>query len=903
MLEKSLGKNYDPSLEDEIYSNWMERGYFKAAPNPNKKPFTIVIPPPNITGKLHMGHALNNTVQDIIIRTKRMQGYETLWQPGTDHAAIATEVRVIDDIKKQGLTKEGLGREAFLERVWEWRKEYGGSIVNQLKRMGFSCDWDRERFTMDEGLSKAVLEVFVRLHEEGKIYRGERLINWCTNCQTTISDAEVVHKESDSFLYHFKYPIVGKSDADTGDFLAFATTRPETMLGDTALAVNPTDERYTKYIGKSVKVPFVEREIPVIADEYVSVEFGTGIVKITPGHDPNDFEVGERHKLPIINIMNDDGTLNKNAASYEGSTRASARERIIREMDSLGLFLKKEPLTNNVGTHDRCGDTIEPIIKLQWFVKMNELARPAIDVYKSGKLRFNKDRFGKTYLNWLENIRDWCISRQLWWGHRIPAYYCAKCQHTIVARTAPGTCDKCGSNDLIQDDDTLDTWFSSALWPFSTLGWPDDTEDLKYFYPTNVLSTADEIIFFWVVRMVFSGLHFMGECPFEDVIIHGKILDEHGRKMSKSLDNGVDPLEVVDKYGADVLRLMLISGNAIDSDIRFSWDRLDPMRNFLNKVWNASRFLLMQFADKSDNSSKEINEVNLYAEDKWILSRMNSLVKEVTEKIDEYELGMASQKIIEFFWDEFCDWYVEMVKPRIYGHHEMGEEAGAGALWTLKHVLTTSLKLLHPFTPFITETIFLKLQNGEETIMLSDWPKYDKNMNFPAEEKMISQIQEAVRAIRNIRVEKQVPPAQKIKIIAVCEGVEGNSASPDANFNNFTESQIFFAFLSGAESVKVQKDNAGIPETAVSVVTSGSVLYLPLDGLIDFEKERDRLDKERIKLEKELARIDGKLSNEGFVKKAPPKLISEEEEKRKNYQAMLDKVDEQVKSLLEINKG
>ncbi|MCL2421803.1 MAG: valine--tRNA ligase, partial [Defluviitaleaceae bacterium] len=677
-------------------------------------------------------------------------------------------------------------------------------------------------------------------------------------------------------------PIVG-----TDEFLAFATTRPETMLGDTAIAVNPDDERYRKYVGKTVKVPFVEREIPIIADEYVEAEFGTGVVKITPCHDPNDFEVGERHNLPIINIMHDDGTLNENAAAYTNMDRFAARKRIIEEMDALGLFIKKEQMTNNVGTHDRCGEVIEPLIKLQWFLRMKKLAEPAMAAYKSGELRFNRERYGKVYMHWLENIRDWCISRQLWWGHRVPAYYCQACKHTMVAKTAPNTCDKCNSQDIRQDEDTLDTWFSSGFWPFSTLGWPKQTEDLNYFYPTDVLVTADEIIFFWVVRMVFSGLKFMGKLPFKDVIIHGKVLDEHGRKMSKSLDNGIDPIDVIEKYGADALRLTLMSGSAIDSDIRFSWDRLDPNRNFLNKVWNASRFLLMQFGE-DEAGIDDINMPALQTEDQWILSQLNDLVKEVTEKLDQHELGLTAQKIMDFFWDEFCDWYVEMVKPRLY---DKTDASRAGALWTLKHVLTTSLKLLHPFTPFITETIFLKLQSTEKTIMLSNWPEYDKAFNFPAAVKEVQQIQDAVRAVRNIRTEMQVPPAKKVKIVTVCEGDEAAGC--------FSQSRTFFAFLAGAEEVEVRRDAAGIPETAVSIVTAGAVLYLPLDTLIDFEKERARLDKERKKLEQEIARVDGKLSNEGFVKKAPPELIAAEEEKREKFRAMLEKVEEQAKGLIQ----
>jgi len=878
-----LEKNYDPAMEAQLFDRWMERGYFKAAPNPDKSPFTIVIPPPNITGILHIGHALNDTIQDILIRSKRMQGYEALWQPGTDHAAIATEVRVAKALAEEGLSKETLGREGFLEKVWEWQREYGGIIIKQLKRMGFSCDWDRERFTMDEGLSDAVLEVFVRLYEEGKIYRGEKLVNWCTKCRTTISDAEVVHKESDSTFYHFKYPILG-----TDQFLAFATTRPETMLGDTAIAVNPEDERYRRYVGKMVKVPFVNRDIPIIADGYVDAAFGTGVVKITPGHDPNDFEVGERHGLPIISILNDDGTLNENAADYAGMDRFAARKRIIQEMDTLGLFIKKEQLHNNVGTHDRCGEVIEPIIKLQWFVSMKELAQPAIDVYKSGALRFNRERYGKIYLHWLENIRDWCISRQLWWGHRIPAYYCDSCGHMAVSKTMPEACGKCKSSSLRQDEDTLDTWFSSALWPFSTLGWPENTDDLDYFYPTSVLSTADEIIFFWVVRMVFSGIKFMGKPPFRDVIIHGKVLDSQGRKMSKSLDNGIDPMAVIDQYGADALRLTLISGNAIETDTRFSWENIEPTRNFLNKVWNASRFLLMQFDDASGSQPADTgNRLYLNTEDKWILSRMNDLVKDVTEKLDIYELGLAAQNIQDFFWDEFCDWYVEMVKPRLYNKED---ESRSGALWTLKHVLTTSLKLLHPYTPFITETIFLKLQDAEDTIMLSAWPEYDETLHYSPEVKKIQLIQDAVRAVRNLRAEKQVPPSKKVKIIVECESAE--------TVQSFTQSQGFFAFLSGAESVEVCRDSSMVPESAVSLVTAGAVLHLPLDTLIDFDKEHARLEKERKKLEQELARVESKLSNEGFVKKAPPQLIAAEEEKREKFRVMLEKVKEQANTLM-----
>ncbi|MCL2664925.1 MAG: valine--tRNA ligase, partial [Defluviitaleaceae bacterium] len=696
-MQKEMPKTYDPHMEDEINRRWIERGYFTAKADKNKKPFTIVIPPPNITGQLHMGHALNNTIQDILIRAKRMQGYAALWVPGYDHAAIATEVRVMKELAKEGVTKESLGREGFLEKVWQWKEKYGGTIVGQLKRMGFSCDWSRERFTMDEGLSDAVLEVFVRLYGEGKIYRGKKLVNWCTKCQTTISDAEVEHEESFNWMYSFKYPVKGG-----GEFITFATTRPETMLGDTAVAVNPSDGRYAHLVGKTVTVPFVDRDIPVIADAYVEAEFGTGVVKITPAHDHNDYAVGERHCLPMINIMTDDGMLNENTGPYEGMEIYAAREKIIADMEAAGLYAGKESIKNAVGTHDRCGTTVEPLLKLQWFVKMEELAKPALDAYKSGELRFNRERFGRIYSHWLENIRDWCISRQLWWGHRIPAYYC-ECGFVTVSKKEPAACGGCGGKNLTQDPDTLDTWFSSALWPFSTLGWPQKTEDLEYFYPTDVLVTAYEIIFFWVVRMVFSGLYFMKELPFKDVLVTGMVLDSTGKKMSKSLGNGLDPIEVVDMFGADALRLMLVSGNALDNDTRFYMEKMEYSRNFLNKLWNASRFVLMNLGGE-----KICGAVSGVPADRWILSRLNTLVRDVTEKINAYELGMAAQYINDFIWDEFCDWYVEMVKPRLYDKDGSAEAAAsrASALWTLRRALVWALKLLHPFTPFITETLF-----------------------------------------------------------------------------------------------------------------------------------------------------------------------------------------------------
>jgi len=910
----NLLKTYDKAREGEIYTNWLDKGYFKASPNPNKKPYTIMMPPPNITSQLHMGHALNNGIQDMLIRFKRMQGYETLWLPGTDHAAIATEVVVVNALAKEGITKESLGREAFLIKMWEWYDQYGGTIVHQLKMLGCSADWDKLRFTMDEGLSAAVLEVFVRLYNDGKIYKGERLVNWCVKCQTSISDAEVEHDDKEGHLYHFKYPVEG-----TGDCIAFATTRPETMLGDTAIAVHPEDERYAALVGKFAVVPFVDRKIPIIADSYVDKDYGTGVVKITPAHDPNDFEIGECHNLPRVNIMNDDGTINENGAYYKGLTREDARKKIIAEMDEKGLFIKTESLSHAVGEHDRCHTTIEPLLKLQWFVKMDELAKPALEAFTSGKLRFNRDRFGKIYKHWLDNIRDWCISRQLWWGHRIPAYYCPQGHITVDAQT-PAACCVCGDTNLKQDEDVLDTWFSSALWPFSTLGWPQKTPELDYFYPGNVLVTAREIIFTWVVRMMFMGIEYMGAPPFTDVFINGIVLDDQGRKMSKSLGNGIDPLQIIDEYGADALRLMLVSGNAIDNDTRFFYERLDPARNFLNKLWNATRFVLMNLdEDNMTRRGEQSSPENSYlqTEDRWILSRLNQLVKEVTEKMDEHEIGLSTQKIVDFVWDEFCDWYVEMVKPRLYGGKD-GDAAAlasrAAAQATLRKVLITSVKLLHPITPFITEDLFLALQSkaapplpegsvdglcpterrglgqspivSEATIMLSAWPIYDISLDNPAAEKDIERIKEAVRSIRAIRAEKQVPPSQKIAII-----VQPADASAGELFEN---SKAFFGALSGAATVEVTAVDAPPPIGAVSVVVSGATVYLPMDSLVDSEKEKARLTKEKTKLEQEIARINSKLSNQGFMAKAPEGLIATEREKRENFAVMLAKVEAEL---------
>ena len=756
-MSKELAKNYDPSIvEDRIYQNWLDKGYFHAEVDKTKKPFTIVIPPPNITGHLHMGHALDNTMQDILIRWKRMQGYNALWVPGTDHAAISTEVKIVNKMREEGLTKEDIGREGFLKRAWAWKEEYGSTILNQLKKLGSSCDWERERFTMDAGLSDAVLTVFCKLYEKGYIYQGEKLINWCPTCQTTISDAEVEHEDKQGGFWHIKYPIKG-----TDRFLEFATTRPETMLGDTAIAVHPDDERYKDIVGKVCVVPFVNREIPIIADEYVDMEFGTGVVKITPAHDPNDFEVGERHNLPKINILNDDGTINANGGKFEGMDRYDARKQIVEELDEMGLFIRKEEINHAVGVHDRCHTVIEPLIKKQWFVKMEELAKPALDAYYNKDLKFVPDRFGKIYTHWLEDIHDWCISRQLWWGHRIPAYYC-ECGEVIVSKEAPKTCPKCGSTNIKQDEDCLDTWFSSALWPFSTLGWPEQTEELKHFYPTSVLVTGYDIIFFWVVRMVFSAMEQMGEVPFKTVLIHGLVRDEQGRKMSKSLGNGIDPLEVIKDYGADALRLTLITGNAPGNDMRFYYSRMDNSRNFGNKLWNAARFVMMHIGD----SEPKLDKSKLTSADKWILSKVNTLAKEVTDNLDNYELGIAVQKVHDFIWDEYCDWYIEMVKPRLYNEEDETREA---ALWTLKTVLINALKMLHPFEPFITEEIFTSIQSEEETIMLSKWPEFTSEFDFEEDEKAIELMKEAIKNIRNIRAEMNVAPSKKAKVFVVSE--------------------------------------------------------------------------------------------------------------------------------------
>ncbi len=817
-------------------------------------------------------------MQDILIRFKRMQGYNALWQPGTDHASIATEVKIIEKLKEQGIDKHDLGREKFLERAWDWKREYGGRIISQLKKMGSSCDWDRERFTMDEGCNKAVTEVFVKMHEKGYIYKGARIINWCPVCNTSISDAEVEYQEQAGHLWHIKYPVMNEdgTPSDT-EFLTFATTRPETMLGDTAVAIHPEDERYQHLIGKSVMLPIVSRVIPVVTDTYVDREFGTGVVKITPAHDPNDFEVGKRHNLPVINVMNDDATINENGGAYAGMDRYEARRAIVEELEKQGLLVKIEDYSHNVGTHDRCKTTIEPLVKEQWFVKMEELIKPAVDAVKKGEIKLIPQRMEKTYYNWTDNIRDWCISRQLWWGHRIPAYYCDKCGEVTVAKEMPERCPKCGHEHLTQDPDTLDTWFSSALWPFETLGWPEQTEDLKYFYPTDVLVTGYDIIFFWVIRMIFSGYEQMGEKPFKTVLFHGLVRDSQGRKMSKSLGNGIDPLEIIDQYGADALRLTLITGNAPGNDMRFYYDRVENSRNFANKVWNASRFILMNMEGKAvtEPAAGDLEPV-----DQWILSKLNTLIKDVTDNMESFELGIAVQKVYDFIWDEFCDWYIEMVKPRLYDTDDAASQNAA--LWTLQTVLIDALKLLHPYMPFITEEIFCSLQAKEESIMISSWPVYRQERCYEAQERAIETIKEAVRGIRNVRSEMNVPPSRKASVFVVSE--------EQKILDIFTEGKLFFASLAYASEVAMQRDKAGIPEDAVSVVIPGATLYMPFAELVDIAQEVERLQKEEKRLQGELARVNGMLSNERFLSKAPEAKIQEEKEKLAKYTQMMEQV-------------
>ncbi|MFI3200333.1 MAG: valine--tRNA ligase [Eubacteriales bacterium] len=875
-MKKELDKKYDPKgMEDKIYQKWEEKKYFRAEVDKDKKPFTIVMPPPNITGQLHMGHALDNTMQDILTRFKRMQGYNALWQPGTDHASIATEVKIIEKMKEEGVTKEELGREGFLERAWEWKEEYGGRIIDQLKKLGSSCDWERERFTMDEGCSKAVVEVFCKMYEKGYIYKGARMINWCPVCNTSISDAEVEHEEQAGHFWHIKYPVVGSDE-----FLEFATTRPETMIGDTAVAVHPKDERYKHLVGRKILLPFVNREIPIIADDYVDMEFGTGVVKITPAHDPNDLEVGKRHDLPIITIMNDDATMNEVAGEFAGLDRYVARKAMVARLEELGLLVKVEDHTHNVGTHDRCNAVVEPLVKQQWFVKMEELIQPAIQSVKEGDIQLIPLRMDKTYYNWTDNIRDWCISRQLWWGHRIPAYYCGDCGEITVSKEEVCTCPKCKGSNMIQDEDTLDTWFSSALWPFSTLGWPDKTEDLEYFYPTDVLVTGYDIIFFWVIRMIFSGFEQMKEKPFKTVLFHGLIRDSQGRKMSKSLGNGIDPLEIIDQYGADALRLTLITGNAPGNDMRFYLERVEANRNFCNKIWNASRFIMMNMEEEITEPKLE----DLEPVDCWILSKLNRLVQEVTDNMEHFELGIAVQKVYDFIWDEFCDWYIEMVKPRLYTEEKDGTYEVV--LWTLQKVLIDALKLLHPYMPFITEEIFTTLQSKEDSIMISSWPVYEQKYDFKEEEKAIEFIKSAVRGIRNVRAEMNVVPSKKASVYVVSEKEEILSV--------FETGKVFFATLAYASEVMVQKNKEGISADAVSVVIEDATIYIPFDELVDKAQEFERLAKEEKKLLGEVERGTNMLNNEKFMAKASLEKVAQEKEKLVKYTNMLEQVRERI---------
>ena len=894
-----LSKTYEPQkMEKRIYERWKKMGYFHADADSPKKPFSVVMPPPNVTGQLHMGHALDNTLQDALCRYKRMQGYEVLWQPGTDHAAIATEVKVIEKLKKQGIEKQDLGREGFLKEAWAWKEEYESRILSQLETLGASADWDRLRFTMDEGCSDAVTEVFIKLYNKGYIYKGSRIINWCPVCQTSISDAEVLHEDQEGYFWHINYPIVGEE----GRYVEIATTRPETMLGDTAVAVNPTDERYKDLVGKMLKLPLTDREIPVIADEYVDKEFGTGCVKITPAHDPNDFEVGRRHDLPEICIMHDDATIDCPGSKYDGMDRYEARKAMVEDLEKEGLLVKVVPHTHSVGIHDRCRTTIEPMIKPQWFVRMDKFAEDCRKVLESGELRFVPDNYSKTYLNWVNNMRDWCISRQLWWGHRIPAYYCDKCGEIVVSKEKPEACPKCGCRELTQDEDTLDTWFSSALWPFSTLGWPKDTKELRKFYPTDVLVTGYDIIFFWVIRMVFSGVEQTGKSPFHTVLIHGLVRDSQGRKMSKSLGNGIDPIEVIDRYGADALRGALLTGNAPGNDMRFYWEKVENERNFANKVWNAARFILMNMDKAREEYGAELDPIlrdagksgergaipggmALELPDKWILSRVNELNEKIASNMDAFELGVALDNVTDFIWDEYCDWYIEMVKPRLYGTDRVSKEA---ALWTLKTVLVDALKLLHPFMPFITEEIYDSLTD-EESIMISEYPVRREDFSFKKKEQRVEHIKEAVRAVRAVRKEMNVPAGKKAQVYVLTNDEELRSG--------LVGSEDIFRLLCGASGVRSAGSADELPENCVSSVITGATIYMPLSELVDTAKERERLQSEKDRLLAELRRSEGMLSNEKFLSKAPAAKVEEEKQKKVKYEEMLRSVEERLSAL------
>ena len=876
MKEHKLEDKFNPkNFEEEIYKRWEEKEYFKPSEDKTKKPYTIVIPPPNITGKLHMGHALDETLQDILIRYKRMEGYNCLWLPGTDHAAIATEVKIVEKLKQQGIEKKNLTREQFLEKAWEWKKEYGGTILNQLKKLGCSCDWSRERFTMDEGLSNAVKYVFIKLYEKGLIYKGKRMINWCPSCNTSISDAEVEFEEEPTHLWHIRYKV-----KDEDKYLIVATTRPETMLGDTGVAVHPEDERYKDLVGKKVILPIMNKEIPIVADDFVEKEFGTGAVKLTPAHDPNDYAASQRHNLEIIEVFDENWKMGNLVPEYKGLDIYEARKRIVEKLQEIGALVKIEDYTHNVGKCYRCHHTIEPKISEQWFVKMKPLAEPAIKAVKDGKTRFIPERFDKIYYNWMDNIQDWCISRQLWWGHRIPAYYCTKCNNIMVTESIPHKCEKCGNTEFTQDEDTLDTWFSSALWPFSTLGWPEQTEDLKYFYPTSTLVTGYDIIFFWVARMIFSAIEHTGEVPFKDVFIHGIVRDSLGRKMSKSLGNGIDPLEIIEKYGTDALRFSLVLGISPGNDIRYMPEKLESAANFANKLWNASKFVLGNLEEIDYNTMPQ----KLCYEDKWILSKLNKLIKETTINLNNYDLGVWTQKVYDFIWGEFCDWYIEMVKPRLYDKENKTREA---AQYTLNKVLGDSLKLLHPIMPFITEEIYTKLYNNDESIMISSWPQYSEEFNFAKEEKQIEKIKQIIIGIRNIRTNMNVHPAKKSTLIFVTENDE----------EMIINSQEFIKKLGFADKIIVQGNKNNIPQNAMSVLSEELEVYLPFDELVDIEEEKKRLQGEKQKLEAEVERASKMLSNPGFVNKAPENKIKEEKEKLEKYKQMLENVEERLSKL------
>ena len=876
----TLENKFNPKdFEDKIYKNWEEKGYFKPSEDKSKKPYTIVIPPPNITGKLHMGHALDETIQDLLIRYKRMQGYNALWLPGTDHAAIATEAKVVAKLKEEGTSKEELGREEFLKRAWEWKKEYGGIIINQIKKLGCSCDWDRERFTMDEGLSNAVKHVFVDLYNKGLIYKGKKMINWCPYCKTSISDAEVEYEEEPTHLWHIRYKVKGEENR----YVVVATTRPETMLGDTGVAVHPADERYKDLVGKTVILPIMNKEIPVVADEFVEKEFGTGAVKLTPAHDPNDYESGERHGLEVVEVFDENGKMNDLVPEYAGMDIYEAREKIVEKLKEIGALVKIEDYTHNVGKCYRCHHSIEPKISEQWFVKMEPLAKPAIDAVRNGDVKFIPERFDKTYFNWMENIRDWCISRQLWWGHRIPAYYCKDCGNMQVSENEVTKCNKCGSTNIEQDDETLDTWFSSALWPFSTLGWPEQTEDFKYFYPTDTLVTGYDIIFFWVARMIFSAIEHTGQAPFKNVFIHGIVRDSQGRKMSKSLGNGIDPIEVIDKYGTDALRFSLILGISPGNDIRYMPEKLEAASNFANKLWNASKFVLGNLENYKEIEFKDIEKSLTYS-DKWILSKLNKLVLDITNNIDGFELGVFAQKIYDFIWNEFCDWYIEMVKPRLYNEEDKTKLA---AQYTLNKVLADSLKLLHPIMPFITEEIYTKLYNNDESIMISKWPEYSKNVDFDKEELAVEELKNIITGIRNIRVQRNIHPSKKSKLIFV------TSESKEAVKN----SESWLLKLGFGSEIEISGSKENLPQNAMSVLANGIELYMPFEDLVDISEEKERLQKEKERLESEIQRATKMLNNPGFVNKAPAEKVQEEKDKKTKYEDMLETVKNRLEEI------